>query len=226
MLFPHRTVASPVAVVLLLCAAVGAASAANVSGFRSAKFGDKEAAVRTAAAVDLGVKSDALEASSNPITGVKTILAKMPDFAPLYVPATVAYSLGSTCQCLIEVTIRWQIPESDPRRAQALGGATALVDKFVKEGWDKDHMVLNQVVGEAKPDVDLTLMLFRGQQGKSAITMLSGPVRISGPAEAAKADGASGQNMSIKLDGITTVVLVYDADLEKPDVGRADVGNF
>ncbi len=222
----HRTAAWRSTAVLLLCAVAGTAMAADVSGFRSAKFGDKEAAVRVAAARDLGVKSEALEASTDAITGVKTIFARMPNFAPLYVPATVAYALGSTCQCLIEVTIRWQLPESGPRKAEALGGATALVDKFVKEGWDKDRMVLNRVVGEVKPGVDQTLMLFRGQQGKAAITMLGGPVRATGSTDGAKAGGASGGNLSIKVDDISTVILVYDADLDKPDVGRADVRNF
>ena len=222
----HRAVAWHGTAILLLCAIVGMATAAEVSGFRSAKFGDKEAAVRAAAAKDLGIKSEALETSTNAINGVKTLRASMPNFAPLYVPATVSYAFGSTCQCLIEVAIRWQLPESGPGKEEALGGVRALVDKFAKEGWEKDRMVLNRVVGAVKPGVDLTLMLFRGQQGKSAITMLGAPVRASSSADTATTNGAPGGNLSIKLDTIRNVMLIYAANLEKPDVGRTDVQNF
>jgi hypothetical protein len=200
--------------------------AAEIKGFRSARFGDDEAAVRAAMAKDLGVQGDAVRVAVDAILGVKTLSAKLDSFAPLNAPAEVAYAFGSSCRCLIQVAIKWQLPEDRVRKADALGGVAALADKFARDGWEKDHSALNRVLGEPKPGAELTLMLFRGEQGKAAITLLGSPVTVSGGETKAGQGGAGQPGLSVNVDAMTTVVLVYDADVGKPDIGRNDVKNF
>ena len=211
-----------------------------VTGFRAALFGADEKAVIQAAKKDLKVDGSAIQKTHDPIGRFTTLSVKMPDFAPLNLPATVNYVLGYKCTCLVQVTIGWTFPASatTEQRTTAMAGVVALVNRFASRPWDKDKAVVNRAAGQVAEGSENALVFFHGQNAQgSAITLLGGPVKMtktaanSSPAgdskseSAPKTDGAA-SSFAADVDGIKTVTLLYEKDAVHPDIYRPEAESF
>ena len=210
----------PVALIGAMALA-SAAQAGEVDGFRSARFGQKEKEVIAAAVKDLGVKAEAIKTTKDDSLKVTVLSAKLPRFAPLETAATVNYVMGYQCNCLMQVSVSWDIPEGKDVEARktAMRGVGALVGKFQAQKWGKDETVVNRLPGEAKEGEESTIIFFRGQnKDGGAITLAGAPVKME--------KGKAGEGLVANIDNIKGVSLIYEKDAAKPDIYRVDVSGF
>lgn len=230
---------------VLAAMALGASASAPanevpVTGFRAAQFGSDEKAVIEAVKKDLKVDGSAIQKTHDPNGRITTLSVKVPDFAPLDLPATVNYVLGYKCACLVQVSIGWTFPASatSEQRTTAMAGVVALVNRFASRPWDKDKAVVNRAAGQVAEGSENALIFFHGQNAQgSAITLLGGPVKMTktsangAPAaeknseSASKTDGAASP-LAADVDGIKTVTLLYEKDAVHPDIYRPDADSF
>ncbi|MFA5040410.1 MAG: hypothetical protein WC464_02095 [Bdellovibrionales bacterium] len=216
---------------ILVTAAIGfllsgsAAVAADINGFRSARFGATEKAVIEAAVTDLKIKSSDIQRSVDPATKVTALSAKLSSFAPLDLPATVAYVMGYKCNCLTRVVLSWEFPEKATveQRKTAMVGIAALVDRFTSDTWGKEETVTNRVTGEVKEGSSNIIVFFRGQnKNGSAVTLTGAPVKMEKTAKEEKKDNA----LSANIDDLKAVSLIYEKSADNPDIFRIDVTGF
>jgi len=167
------------------------------------------------------VKKDAIERKTDEALGVVVLSAKVASFAPLELPATVNYVMGSKCACLVQVNMAWEFPkaEKDGARKTAMRGVGALVGKFTQDKWGKDETIVNRLPKEAKEGEDGMIIFFRGQNAKGgAITLAAAPVKLE------KAPGKT--ELVANVDHLAYVSLVYEKNALEPDVQRTDVSGF
>ncbi|MFA4994239.1 MAG: hypothetical protein WC521_02925 [Bdellovibrionales bacterium] len=215
---------------LFIAAAMGflmigsVAQAADVKGFRSARFGASEKAVIDAAVTDLGVKSADIQRAKDSVTKVTTLTTKLKSFAPLNLPALVTYVLGYKCNCLTQVGILWDFTgATEEQRKTAIVGVTALVNRFAGEEWGKDETVMNRVTGDVKEGSTNVVVFFRGQnKDGGAITMAGAPVKMMKASKDSKKDDP----LSANIDDLKTVSVSYEKDAANPDIFRVDVTGF
>lgn len=201
------------------------AHAADVSGFRSARFGATESEVMKAIKNDLGVKEANVHRTQDATTRVTVLEVKLKAFTPMNLPATMTYVLGYKCNCLMQVGISWAFPDnaSVEQRKTAMMGVGALVDRFTKMKWEKDEVVTGRAMGEVKDGSDNALVFFRGQNKKNeAITLIGAPVKMSKNAKDPKKEDSFAAN----IDEIKTISLSYEKDVVNPDIYKVDVSGF
>jgi hypothetical protein len=85
------------------------ASSALVEGFRSAKFGADEKAVRAAIKADFGLDAKAVSAEENPIEKTTALVTAVDTLEPGG-KAQIAYILGYKSKKLIQVNVVWGAP--------------------------------------------------------------------------------------------------------------------
>jgi len=86
----------------------------SVIGFRGAKFGMDEKAVRNAIKADFGIDQSGIEVETNPIEKTTALVIKVEDIVPDSGPCQVVYILGYKARKLIQVNIAWGAP-LDPK---------------------------------------------------------------------------------------------------------------
>ena len=82
------------AVLAVATVSTAGAQAAQVEGFRSAKFGADEKAVRAAIKADFGIEAKSVRTEVNPLEKTTALLIEMPDLEPGG-KAQIAYILGT-----------------------------------------------------------------------------------------------------------------------------------
>lgn len=205
------------------------AQAYQVTGFRSAQFGQKEPEVIAAAMKDLGVKREAIEKKPDEALGVSVLSAKVVGFAPLELPATVNYVFGNKCNCLMQVNIVWAFPKTEIAgvRKKAMRGVGALVGKFMGEKWGKDETLVSRLPKELKEGEESIIVFFRGQSADgSAITLAGAPVKLEKTLQNKEKPDAKGGGLVANVDKLQSVSLVYEKDTKSPDVARVNVNGF
>jgi hypothetical protein len=206
-------------------ALAGSAQAAEVTGFRSAHFGASEKAVIAAASADLGIKPSEIHRAQDPVTKVTALTAKMKTFEPMPLAASVTYVLGYKCNCLTQVGILWDLPvtATTEQRKTAMISVGALVDRFMNQGWGKDDVFTNRVIGDVKEGSSNAIVFFRGQnKNGGAITLTGVPVKM---VKAVK-DGKKEDAFSANVDEIRNISLSYEKDAANADIYRVDVTGF
>jgi len=215
-----------VALFALLCCT--RAQAAEVMGFQNAHFGADEKEVIAAATKDLSIKAGDIEIKKDDQTKVTILSAKIKDYAPLNMAATINYVLGYKCNCLTRVVVQWDFPEptSTEQRKSAMLAVGALIGKLNEKGWGKEEVVMNRMLGDVKEGSEGAVVFFRGQDKQNqAITLAGAPVKMEKNAKASKA-GPKTDALAANIDKIKTVSLIYEKDAVNPDIYRVDVSNF
>jgi hypothetical protein len=119
--------------------AAGAASPAHavIGGFRSAKFGETEDAVRAAISTDFGKSGDDVKVLENPVERTRALIVQVTDLVPDTGNARVTYVLGYKSKALIQVNVLWGTP-IDPETTAVGISKTALVLKsyFARQNFD------------------------------------------------------------------------------------------
>ena len=105
------------------------ASSALVEGFRSAKFGTDERAVRAAIKADFGLDAKAVSAEENPIEKTTALVATVETLEPGG-KAQIAYILGYKSKKLIQVNVVWGAPVDPGITAEKLTGTAVLLRNY------------------------------------------------------------------------------------------------
>jgi len=195
-----------------------AVNAAEINGFRSARFGDNEAVTKSAILKDLRVAESAIKVKTDDQTGVSLLMVDVPQFEPMDLPAKITYTLGYKCKCLMQVAINWDASgiSSDP--AKFLNRLGVLNSYLQKQGWEDKQVMTNKLLGEPKDGKDGVVLFFRGEtKTQSAVALLGVGVKVTVSKE---------KNSDVNLDNIKSVLLVYDKNVQSPDVYSIEPGKF
>ncbi|MGH7066504.1 MAG: hypothetical protein ACREEU_01845, partial [Acetobacteraceae bacterium] len=185
------------------------AAGPRISGFRGARFGMTEAAVRAAIEHDLHLPASAIHAGNNAVERAAILSVKVADLAPGAGSAIVSYMFGYRSHELIEVNIVWSKPSDPsltPERLAVIGAR--LQAYFATEKFPPAQTAMNVGLADG-------ILLFRtvDPAGAAIALILSGPVHH---------DAKSGQRVLTP----ETLSLAYAADAAHPDVFRLEKGSF
>lgn len=181
---------------------------AVVEGFRSAKFGMKEAEVRAEIEKDFKIKSDAIKNQDNSAELTHSLLVTVPDLLAGGGTAEVSYVLGYKSKTLIQVGTVWSKatdPAMTPERL--FSNANILRAHFLGEGFKPETVTVNTPVNGG-------LLMFRGSDAKDHTVMLL----LQGTFE-------TKENNQRTLTP-TGLLLFYVADAKSPDVFKLPPGQF
>lgn len=158
-----------VTLALLAYASTGFAEpAASVDGFRSAKFGMEEAAVRKAAVADFGKEAARrISADTNALEKTKILSLTVDDLLPASGPARVSYVFGYASRKLVQVNVVWLAEKPGERDLERLRDLVLTLQAFfLKQGYQKDSVTTEGVLADG------TQVAFRGTDEKGRMTLL------------------------------------------------------
>ncbi len=184
------------------------APAAEVTGFRTARFGMTEADVRGAIAKDFKVKPDSIKAEDNKAEQTHVLLVQVPDVLPGGGAADVSYVFGFKSKTLIQVGVSWSKATDDKMTPEQLfSNANVLRSHFINAGYKPETMATNMPINGG-------VLMFRGSDAQDRTTMLILQGTVT-----------QGENNQRVLTP-TTLLLFYIADAKSPDVYRLPAGSF
>ena len=138
--------------------AAAPAAAAEVEGFRSARFGMNEAQVRQAIARDFKLTGKKVTEGRNLAEKTTILVIRVQDLLPNSGLSQVTYTLGYKTKGLIQVDVLFGQPLEKTVKAKELwANAVILQRTLAQKGFDKDQMVVNKPT--ARPGL---ILLFRG----------------------------------------------------------------
>ncbi len=181
-----------------------AAPKVAVEGFRSAKFGMDEAALRKAAEKDFG--KAAISVETNPLEKTKVLSLEAVDLLPGTGKGRVSYILGYSSQKLTQVTVVWLGTAANEAENNRLRGiASALQTYFTQAGYVKESIILEGGMPDGSQ------VAFHGSDDKGRLTLLRYSI--------GRTDDKG------KMD-VPVVVLTYTENPKNPDVFRIKPGSF
>ena len=140
----------------------------QVEGFRSAKFGMDEAAVKRAIQADFNVKDAAISKEVNPVdrTTILTVTAK--DVLPEIAIARVRYVIGYSQKKLFQVVLMWGTGASETAagNTSVLGGAQELLNYFLGQSFKPENRIVNAQLSDGNA------LLFQGTDDKGRVVQL------------------------------------------------------
>lgn len=186
---------------------VAGAEPGQIDGFRSAKFGGDEKAVRAAIKTDFGLGEAAIRAEVNPLEKTTALLIEVPELDPGG-KAQIVYILGYVTQRLIQVNLVWGAPVDPAATAGRLAGAAILLrNYFAEQPFPPDRRQQDQRLADG------SVLYFQGMdpQGRQVILLLQ-----------SAAVPAAGETP----EAVHSLRLSYIADPRTPDVYRLKAGSF
>ncbi|HXV24702.1 MAG TPA: hypothetical protein VED46_10630 [Alphaproteobacteria bacterium] len=136
------------------------APAALIEGFRSAKFGADEKALRLAIKADFGLDGKSVVAQENPIEKTTTLLVNLDILEPGG-RAQIAYILGYKTKKLIQVNVVWGAPADPGASVESLSGtAVTLRNYFIQQAFAADRRQQDQRLADG------SLLFFQGTDAK------------------------------------------------------------
>jgi hypothetical protein len=188
--------------------APAAPAVAEITGFRSARFGMNEAQVRAAIEKDFNLRADAIQAQENKAEQTNVLIARVPDVLPGGGMASVSYVFGFKSKTLIQVGLSWSKATDDKMTPdQLFSDANVLQSHFVGSGYKPDTVATNMPVNGG-------ILMFRGSDAQQRTTMLILQGTFS-----------QGENNQRQMTP-TALLLFYIADAKTPDVYRLPPGSF
>jgi hypothetical protein len=184
------------------------AASAVVEGFRSAKFGADEKAVRAAIKTDFGVEGKAVSEEENPIEKTTALVATVDTLEPGG-KAQIAYILGYKSKKLIQVNVVWGAPVDPGITVEKLTGTAALLrNYFTQQPFAPDRRQQDQRLQDG------SILFFQGtdaQDRQVSLHLLGVPL----PAKEGEKPKAG---YSLRLS--------YVADPKTPDIFQLKAGSF
>ena len=173
----------------------------QVEGFRSAKFGMDDAAVRAAIKSDFSLEGDAIAEGDNRVERTRILSVKVPSVLDGGGTAEVSYVFGYASKTLSQVSVVWS-SETDTALtpAQLLSNAGILQNYFLSGGYDPKTMVTGAAIPEG-------LLMFRGTDGEGRMTV-----------QILRGSFAVGENQQQPVLTPTSLLVAYLANPDKPDV--------
>jgi hypothetical protein len=187
---------------------VASISTVQVEGFRSARFGMDEAAVKAAIAKDFNVKGEGVKEQPNAGERTKVLMIKVPDVLPGGGAAEVSYVFGYQSKKLIQVSVSWSKGTDDKMTPEQLfSNSSVLRAHFMGEGFKPDTVASNMPINGG-------LLIFRGSDAKDRTAMLI--------LQGTLTQGDNNQRVLTPA----SLLLFYVADAKTPDVYRLPPGSF
>ena len=181
---------------------------AQVTGFRSARFGMTEAEVRSAIERDFNLRADAIQAQENKAEQTHVLIARVSDVLPGGGSASISYVFGFKSKTLIQVGLTWSKASDDAMTPERLfSNANVLQSHFLTEGFKPDTVATNMPINGG-------VLMFRGSDAEQHTTMLI----LQGTFTQA-------ENNQRQMTP-TALLLFYIADAKAPDVYRLPPGSF
>jgi hypothetical protein len=184
-----------------------AATAAEVNGFRSARFGMSEDEVKAAIAKDFSIRAADIKVEPNVGEKTNVFTVRVPNLIPDGGAADVSYVFGYKSKQLIQVGVLWSAatdPKMQPEGLQT--NAKILASYFQTAGYAPQNVAVNVPIPGG-------VVVFRGADAKGRMTLL-----ILHAAPAAEGDKTPPKP--------TALTLYYTADPLNPDVFRLPPGQF
>ncbi|MCI0431593.1 MAG: hypothetical protein L0210_13770 [Rhodospirillales bacterium] len=158
-----RSLLTALGVAVVLAAATAHAQdapAALVEGFRSAKFGVDEKAVRAAIKADFGLEGKAVVEEVNPIEKTTALIASVNPLEPGG-KAQIAYILGHKSKRLIQVNVVWGAPADPKKNAEDLSATAVLLrNYFAQQAFAPDRRQQDQRLPDG------SLLFFQGSDAE------------------------------------------------------------
>ena len=179
-----------------------------IDGFRSAKFGMDEKAVKAAIKTDFNIEGKAVRSEVNPLEKTTALVIEVPDLEPGG-KAQIAYILGYSTAKLIQVNVVWGAPIEPKATAEQLSGAATLLrNYFAQQAFPADRRVQDQRLQDG------SLLFFQGRDDKARQVS----VVLFGANVAATEGEKPTQIFSLRLS--------YIANPQTPDVFQLKQGSF
>lgn len=190
---------------------------AAIDGFRSAKFGMTEAAVRKAIQKDFSKRDKDVSSQVNTAqrTTILTINAK--DIVPDTGTAQIAYILGASAKKLIQVNVVWGYPVDPSVPVPSLAGLASSLQRYFVD--NASYVPETVAINQNLPDG--SVLAFRGaDKAKRLVALRLIPLTLGPAGDDAKKDedGAA--------KSVATLLLSYIENPEKPDVFEIGKGAF
>lgn len=191
---------------------------AAIKGFRSALFGMNEADVRKAAARDLGVKPQDIQAELHPKEKTRLLSVRVKNLLPESGAALVVYHFGFRSKTLSQVSVVWGRPVDPSTPPQQLvATANSLRDFFQQQQFESEGLLLNAPAPGG-------IVVFRGFDAVGRMVAL-----VLGEQEAevaAAKQGAGGGQAASPPAKSLSLQLSYVLSPKKPDVFVIEKGQF
>lgn len=188
----------------------------QVEGFRTAKFGMDEAAVKKAVAADFNVKESTISKEVNPIDRTTVLSLTVKDVLPEIAVAKLHYILGYNQKKLFQIVLTWGAgtSETKPDNTSVLGGAQELLNYFVAQSFKPE----NRIINAQTPDGNA--LLFQGTDEKGRVVQLQyGTIAEAQKKGETAEDGKTPPRIPYGR-------LVYVEDPKNMDVFRIKPGQF
>lgn len=212
----------------------------KVKGFRSARFGGDEAAVRKAIALDFQLPAEAVERFSHPLQRTTVLKLDLERLAPGRGPASLRYILGYRSRTLVQVDVLWQTAAGGREQVEDLiSTGSVLGSYFDGFSWRKDSVRSLSLVS------DDTVLVWQGGEidGPGAVRVLLSGVQVSSGDQSQQeaADKVRVLQLVSKDNGKRkfytvdaelnenrrlSLLVSYIADRDKPDIYVIPAGDF
>jgi hypothetical protein len=198
-------------------AAAPSASAVSVDGFRSAKFGDDEKAVRAAIEKDFGLKDEEIKAVENPVARTRVLTVRVKDLMPDSGLSQIGYVFGYKSKALAQVNVLWGTPVDKSATAASVGKtALALTGYFNSMGFDPKKTIRNRKLPNG------AILTFHGtdDQGR-VIELVYNERKVAAQKPMPGGGDAKGDEKSIHV-----LKLSYVQNPQNPDIFKVEKGAF
>jgi hypothetical protein len=181
---------------------------ADITGFRSARFGMTEAQVRSAIERDFRMRPDEIRSEENKAEQTQVLAIQAADVLPGGGTASVSYVFGYKSKTLIQVGLSWSKSTDEKMTPEQLySNANILRSHFLESGYKPDTVATNMPVNGG-------LLMFRGSDARDHTTVM-----------VLQGTFSQGENNQRVLTP-TALLLFYIADAKSPDVFRLPPGSF
>ncbi|WP_372841788.1 hypothetical protein, partial [Phaeovulum sp.] len=178
-----------------------------LTGFRSAKFGMDEEAVRAAIKADFGLEGDAVQVGMNTVERTQVMTISVPEVLRDGGIAQVSYIFGYKSKALIQIGVLWA-PATDPAITEATlyANGDVLRAYFDGAGYLPDTISKDVVLENG-------LLLFRGADasGHTAILLLQGRFE---------------ESEGVRTLFPVSLTLLYAVNPDDPDILKINSGEF
>jgi len=205
-------------------ATTGTASAVRsdnlVEGFRSAKFGEDEAAVRKAIEKDFGKSGDDVKTVNNPTTRTKALIVRVKDLIPDSGEAQIVYSLGYKSKALFHVYVLWGTPIAKDATIVSIAKTNlALKGYFSSLGFDPGKTVTDRKLKNG------SLLSFHGVDSMGhSVDLIYNETKATITPKGE--DGKPLEGAKPEVKPVYTLRLTYAQDPKNPDIFVIDKGAF
>lgn len=212
----------------------------EVTGFRSAKFGDDEAAVRAAIAKDFGLEGDQIREATRAVEKTKLLAVRVKDVVVDGGIAEVVYIFGYVSKRLMQVNVLWNSQFTANMNPTQIGvTANILGNYFANQGFVPATVTLNQklpngavrVFDGRDKDGHLVTLMFQEAVVKEAAAAKPDDKVKGDKSKDAKSKDAKPKDTKAAKDGavakrIALLRLSYVENSDSPDVFKITEGKF